>query len=294
MNQKTQIFCLHRISDEHSPAYPPIPLKVFERICSFINRNYFIIPIDELENDFRSKKPRAIITFDDAYYDFYENALPILIKYKIPAVQHVITNCAQTGESFWTQKLNKIIEAYSNIGQELIIPELKIKSSPKNDKEIEQLALNTYIQLLSMSDRDSILSDLQSNCKDDISFTKMMKWKELKECYKNNITIGSHTHQHSNLAKLSNAEIEFELATSKSLIESNIANCSCDAIAFPNGQYKDETIKIAKKQDYKYLFSTKEYSINSNDIPDILPRYSLYHNVWWKNYLKLRLKYNYF
>lgn len=289
MNSKTDIFCLHRISDEYSPAYPPIPVKVFDRICSFINRNYFVIPLDELENNFYSKKKRAIVTFDDAYLDFYENALPLLIKYKIPAVQHVITNCAQTGDSFWTQKLNKIIEAYSKSGQEIIIPELNINALPKSNKEIEQLALSTYIKLLSLSGRDKILSKLQTNCKTGILFTKMMTWNELKECSGNNITIGSHTHQHSNLTKLSNEEIELELAISKSLIESNIPNYVCNTIAFPNGQFNDHTIEIAKSLDYKYLFSTEEFSVRSTNIPTVLPRFSLYHNVWWKNIIKLKM-----
>lgn len=115
MSAKYHIFCFHRVSDEYSPAYPPIPVKVFDRICRFIKRNYNIIDIEDSENAKTNKKPSAIITFDDAYMDFYENALPILFKYKIPAIQHIITHSAETGETFWTQKLNKIVKKYSDV-----------------------------------------------------------------------------------------------------------------------------------------------------------------------------------
>ena len=43
MSAKYHIFCFHRVSDEYSPAYPPIPVKVFDRICRFLNRNFNIL-----------------------------------------------------------------------------------------------------------------------------------------------------------------------------------------------------------------------------------------------------------
>jgi len=144
-NSKLQLFCFHRISDEFSPAYPPIPVKVFDKIMSFINRHYLVIPIEEIGNSFISKKTRMIITFDDAFYDFYENALPILQKYKFPAIQHVITNCAESTESFWTQRLNKIIEAYFFEKQKLIIPELNVNKIIEQVEDVEHIALNLYL-----------------------------------------------------------------------------------------------------------------------------------------------------
>lgn len=111
---KLHTFAFHRVSEEFSPAYPPMPPKTFERIVKFLNRNYLVIPQEELTENtkFKSKKKLCVVTFDDAYYDFAQYALPILEKHKTPAALHIISNVAQNASTFWTQRLNKIIESY--------------------------------------------------------------------------------------------------------------------------------------------------------------------------------------
>ena len=287
MGSKTQIFCFHRVSDEFSPAYPPIPVRVFEQILSFLNRNYLVIPIEEIDKKFTSGKPRMILTFDDAYYDFYENALSLLNKYKFPAVQHVITNSADTGESFWTQKLNKLIEACFNNKQNLVIPELEINRRLNDIKEVEKTALQIYLMLLGRLDRDDILKKFEVQLKDKVTYTRMMNWNELNECTKYSISIGSHTHNHATLTRMNNTELRFDLEHSRNLILKNIKSSKCLSLAFPNGQYNQEVIENALHCGYKYLFGTEPLSINQKAVPEILPRFSVYNKQWWKNYLKL-------
>jgi len=291
MSEKTQIFCFHRISDEFSPAYPPIPIKVFDKICAFINRKYLVIPLDGINDINLNKKPRAIITFDDGYYDFYENALPILIKYKMPAVQHVITSCAETGESFWTQKLNKTVEAYFFSKNVLYLKELNLRYNPKSSSECEKVALDLYLKLLIYPKRDALIDDLYQEIDKNVEFTRMMRWHELAECAKNNISIGSHTHNHINLKTADSKELFFELECSRELIKDNIKSQNCDSLAFPNGLFNEQVIGVAKSSGYKFLFSTEPNSILFSKMPVVLPRISLYHQLWWKNYLKLIISY---
>src|SRR6056297_2982137 len=162
MASKTQIFCFHRISNEISPAYPPIPVAVFDKICKFIDKRYLVIPLHEIQQSFRSRKPRAVITFDDAYYDFYSEALPVLVKYKLPAVQHVITTCAENGQSFWTQQLNKIIEAYAFQKIPLDFAPLNIHQIQLQTNSIEKTALKIYKWLLPRTDKEKYLAQLSN------------------------------------------------------------------------------------------------------------------------------------
>lgn len=142
MVSKSKIFCFHRVSDEISPAYPPLPKKVFRKTLEYIDKHYHVIDINDINSPIKSNKKLAVLTFDDAYYDFYENALPILRKHNFPAVQHVITHCAETGESFWTQKLNKIIEAYYFNKKKIEIPELNYSGIIPNAHEVGKLAFS--------------------------------------------------------------------------------------------------------------------------------------------------------
>jgi len=293
MEPKTQIFCFHRVSDEFSPAYPPIPVKVFEKILSFIDRNYVVIPMEEIEKKCTSGKPRLIITFDDAYYDFYENALPLLYKFRFAAVQHVITNSATTGESFWTQKLNKLTEAYFNTEKSIIIPELQVNCTMKNTSEVEKTALEIYFMLLDRPDRNELLIKLENQLDCNIAYTKMMTWNELNECTKYCVSIGSHTHTHATLSALDKTGLAYELEYSRKLIRDNIPSSDCVSLAFPNGRYNSGVIDMALQCGYKYLMSTEPCSFYQKTVNNVLPRFIVYNKQWWRNYVKLNI-YMYF
>ena len=289
MSAKYHIFCFHRVSDEYSPAYPPIPVKVFDRICRFIKRNYNIIDIEDSENAKTNKNPSAIITFDDAYMDFYENALPILFKYKIPAIQHIITHSAETGETFWTQKLNKIVEKYFLLKRDINIPEIAYYKKTDSHKDIEQTALEIYLKLLNSSERSRVVENLYKNLEEEVEFTKMMQWKEINECISHGIRFGSHTHTHINLSQITENEIREELQKSKDIIIKNTSNSECISLAFPNGQYNENVLKVAHEVGFKYLFSTEAISCSKIETNSVLPRISIYSTSYWKNYLKLNL-----
>jgi peptidoglycan/xylan/chitin deacetylase (PgdA/CDA1 family) len=286
---KLKIFCFHRISDEFSPAYPPIPVRVFDKICKYISRKYFIVPVEDLHQLNKSTgKQYALVTFDDAYYDFYECAMPVLDKYKIPALQHVVSDSAQTGLTFWTQNLNKIIEAYYARKMDVVIPEFG-KFHMNSTKDVEQTALNVYIHLLHNEYRSSILQDLSKGINHEYEHTRMLTWKELNEISKYNVSFGSHTHSHSTLNDLPDDMLYEELSKSRKMIMDNIHGTECLSLAFPNGQYNEKVVEQAKRCGYKYLFSTENMSAETLNLQNVLPRFSLYNREWWKNSIKLRL-----
>jgi peptidoglycan/xylan/chitin deacetylase (PgdA/CDA1 family) len=284
LKEGTLILCFHRISDEDSPAYPPIPIKVFERICSYASRR--LLPVSIFDK-ISSRKRQVIFTFDDAYLDFYEHALPILSKYKIPAIQHVITSCADTGEPFWTQKLNKIVETYYQEKQTLSFQNRKYELKHKN--EIENTALSLYRQLLNDSNRELFIETLEKQLNIAVDYTPMMTWKALQDSLKYDIHIGSHTVNHDNLALLSETEIIAALKQSKNHIVSKLGYSQGKTIAYPNGQFNEKVLRSAKEIGYDYGFSTEAVKYTAKNNIHSIPRLMLYHNNWFKNYLKMQL-----
>ncbi len=282
------IFCFHRISDEYSPAYPPIPTKAFDRICSYISRKYITIPLEAINEKALTSKKRALITFDDAFYDFYENALPVLTKYHLPSVQHVITSCADTGESFWTQRLNKIIEEYHHEKKDLYFQNQKYDVS--NAKMVENTALNVYKHLLSLSDKDrnQQIDTLSRKLDRPTTHTRMMTWDALKDSIKYNVHVGSHTISHNNLALLKEDKLLVELQESRTKIIQHLGDTQGKTIAYPNGQWTKNILEFVKKSGYQYGFTTESQLTNSNDGYLTLPRLMLYHKNWIKNYLRIQ------
>lgn len=280
----TLILCFHRISDEFSPAYPPIPIKEFEKVCSYAARR--LLPVSPFDS-ISSKRRHVIFTFDDAYYDFYENALPILTKYRIPSVQHIITSSAKSGESFWTQKLNKIIEAlyYEKATVDFNNYSYRLTSS----KQVEEVSLKIYSNLLNDNNRDQKIADLIEQVKGSISYTKMMTWDNIKEATSHNVIIGSHTVNHANLIQVAENELEEELKNSRDSIVSRLGNEHGRILAYPNGQWNNRVANAAEKIGYDLCLTTEPRMVNKTDSSFALPRLMLYHKKWLKNFIKIKL-----
>ena len=116
--------CLHRVSDDSAPGYPPMKTEMFSKLMEYVNQNFEVISLKEI-NDVKPKsssKKKLLITFDDGYLDFKTNALPILNKYNFPVTVNLITDVLKNGDSHWTQKLSSIIE---NIEQQALQKYLK-------------------------------------------------------------------------------------------------------------------------------------------------------------------------
>lgn len=286
----TQTFSFHRISDEYSPAYPPIPTKVFDKICRHLKKNYTTIHPDNLFSDQPTPKPRVLVTFDDAYMDFQQEALPILEKYEIPVLQHIITDCADTGVSFWTQKLNKIIEAHFHQGKAISIEVLNLKLKPLKEKDVEKTALAIYKHLLEVQveKREEIIKNLEANLSQKVEHTPMLTWQELRALNKSDlIEFGSHTCSHKNLATLSVKEARNEMINSKKRIKEELNIRKKLFLAYPNGQFNQQTPKIAEDVGYKAAFTTQGMRFEEQNVFQI-PRILVYHTNWWKNWIYLR------
>jgi len=74
--EKVVVLCFHRISNESSLGYPPLSINNFEKIIEYLSKVGHFVDF----GDSTKKQNKFIITFDDAFYDFYLNAFPIIKK----------------------------------------------------------------------------------------------------------------------------------------------------------------------------------------------------------------------
>ena len=257
----------------------------------FLKKRYLIIPLEEIGQSFQSKKPRLVITFDDAFLDFYENALPLLVKHQVPALQNIITQCAETGEPLWTQKLNKMVEVYFREGREKELADyFHLESGTIERADIGNIALRIYKQLLEDVNREERINQMFDNLGARYKETRMMGWRHIRDSMKHGIAIGSHTHSHQNLTLLSDETLHFELQQSAALIEEKTGKPPL-GIAYPNGRFDQRVIQQSLDSGYKFLLTVEERILRQpefrNQKPVLIPRFNVYHTSYWKNYLKL-------
>ena len=109
-----------------------------------------------------------------------------------------------------------------------------------------------------------------SQLKNDIA---LMDWQDIKSL-SSNFELGSHSHSHSNLKKLSIFETEEEIQNSSRII-GEITSRKPIAFAYPYGLFKQETIEALKENDYKFGFTTDRGVIKRGSDPFRIKRFGV-------------------
>lgn len=254
------ILCFHRVSPTESKGYPPLKPEVFEGIIRELSKRVEFIDFSEISSNSK-KKPCVIITFDDAFKDFEEYALPVLEKYKVPVTLNVIASCAETGLPHWTQKLNCLVEAFANKNQQPKLDGIELKQLELNVNE-ETVSLEIYNHLKDKHIEDvlTILDNWKCELDEtDEIYTKMLTWIDLTSIIKRNknVYIGNHTYNHLNLKHIIDLnELNKEICAAREKIEKEL-NCNIDRFAFPNGEYNETSLSIVEQDNNDFIQLTE-------------------------------------
>lgn len=100
--------------------------------------------------------------------------------------------------------------------------------------------------------------------------------QEIKEMYAAGMSFGSHTVSHTPLGQESQERARNELLLSKQFLE-NLLGTPITTIAYPEGSYTAETIRIATELGYNTGFSVKTGICRRNNPPFIIPRIPIFH-----------------
>lgn len=284
------VLCFHRVNDFEDPAWPALKTGNFKILLDYLSKNYSIIDLSEIET--KTTKPKLVISFDDGYYDFMENAFPVLQKMKLPCNMNIVTNCAETGELIWTQRLNNILNFLKRGNQKFLfhLPQKTIEI----DFTVQKLfyfknIIQTELYNYSIEEISKILAEAEST----IPFyahsenDKMMSWDDVIYCSNNGVRIGSHTQTHGSLKEVTDDETLYrELIVSKQVIEGKIKK-AIDTIAFPNGQYNEKVIESSVNAGYKYLLlvDNKLFFQSKATQTSTIPRLLIHHNETYPNLL---------
>ena len=258
---------MHRISDERNRFWNPIKPKTFDLLLQYVKKHYNVICFNQIDAlDKISNKPSIILSFDDGYYDFYENALPLLVKHQLHSNHNIVNECANNNVTIWTEQLNVLFEFSVENNLDLAIDSGFKKASIKDfGGNWMSFYLDTFKTLLNVPvlERTTIVDSLQENLQIDLS-RRMMNWSEIAECAANGTEIGSHTYSHDSIGTVTDESIlNREINVSKAEIESKL-NKPISVFALPNGQTGEQADRVISNSDYKFV-------LYANDALNTLP-----------------------
>ncbi len=249
----------------------------FDRQMAFLSKHANLLSEDEVVRLARSAEPlpkkSALITFDDGYKDNYELAVPVLQKYRVPAIFFIPTDSIENTNIGWWDIIAYFIK---HTGKEAIPfngTYLKL-STPEQREKVTRL-LVTHMGTTKYEESINFLTELSLLCEVDFpsrntQAQELMNWDQIKEIANTKLlSIGSHTVSHRVLNTVSDEEELQELQDSRAFLQNKLGH-EIKSIAYPVGGYRhfsDRTKNNARKAGYSIGFSFNT-GVNYHHITD--------------------------
>jgi peptidoglycan/xylan/chitin deacetylase (PgdA/CDA1 family) len=283
------IFTLHRVLPDAPAAFAPNAILqvrpdfleyCIERIRAL---DIDIVSMDEAVIRMAStddhKRPFVVITFDDAYKDNLQYALPVLRRQNCPFTLYVPTALVDGIGEVWWQAIEDIIARQDAI---TIEAERLDTSTPA----LKQAAYDVlYWRMRKMPEADRVVLmrsfaashgyDLDRQCRDLI-----MDWDELRQFADEPLcTIGAHTVHHYELAKLPIEQARSEMAQSADILQARFGHRPAH-ISYPIGgpaSAGPREFELARELGFRTGVTTRPGGIYARHslTPQALPRVSL-------------------
>ena len=269
------VLSLHQISPHQNAFWPPLHPAIFDNLLRFLKENFELSLFSDLPET-NSKKPRAVLSFDDGYYNFIEYALPILNKHRIGANMNIIPSCVESGRPMWNIQLYDFLNAapLSLVNAiRLAGFSYKLKNDNSREKLLFGLRISRFLKQRSRMERQDLWHSLENVMqKGEFSLTRMMSRDDVKNIA-DKCEIGVHSHSHESMEFEDNAFFEDDLEKCRNYFHDKL-DLPLTTYAFPNGSFRAEQIEVLRKSGIKHILLVGEdYAKKSGDI---FPRFTIY------------------
>lgn len=272
----------------------------FQDHMEYLSENYNIIRLDDVDTNeiYDQEKDSVIITFDDGYYDWVCNALPVLKKYHIPATMFITTGNIGTDREFWTDSLHRTILASKNHKDffHLESDYFDTQWSTRTLKERVELYqyLRRLFQISTLKEKEEYLQRLfrWSGCSESGRADRRSLTKEEIQILasEDGISIGAHTITHPSLKWLTKEEQEYEISESKKYLE-EATNKEITLFSYPFGtgdDFTEVTVSILREMGFEKAVAGYPGKVCPESDLFKLPRYTIrnYSKEDFVNYIE--------
>jgi poly-beta-1,6-N-acetyl-D-glucosamine N-deacetylase len=202
-------------------------------------------------------KKEVLLTTDDGDLSFYQNAFPLIKKYKIPSILFIIPSLIGTETPFWWREVVHYMGASEGLQKVK-----QLKSIPNKERV-------GFLENLRNQSTKPPLKQIQ------------LSVEQLKEMQEYGIVIGNHSFTHPMFDTCDSEELQDEIVQTKLFFEKHNLE-GFHLFAYPNGNYNDLAEHVLKNQGITHAFLF-DHKINGKKInPLRISRLSVndYTPVW--------------
>jgi peptidoglycan/xylan/chitin deacetylase (PgdA/CDA1 family) len=236
----------------------------FRRHCEALKKAFDVVSLETashfLDGERKSARPLAVITFDDGYRDFYEEAFPILNDLALPATVFLPTGFIGQNKPlahdriFWLVK--QASEKFVSLGGALAKAGLTNEFVDSRDL----LSLTDSLVHLPHEQREKIIAGLEKLLGDFADYPpeyQLLNWETVRETARQGISFGVHTANHVVLPLEDEATLEAEIVESRKELECRL-NEKVVSFAYPNGEYNARIRDSVAQAGYKIAVTTEK------------------------------------
>lgn len=254
-------------------AYHRVEPSAFFRHARFLSREARVVGADEfLQGIPSSERPTVLLSFDDGYASFPEKIIPLLRQFHLPAVWFVPTEVVASARTFWFDRVQVAVTAMRGERLRLGRREWILK---RWNRPYVVAAVQRFLKGLSPQERDQGLEALMNQA-GPISDEALQPYRvaspeQMGAVDRRQVTVGSHSHTHTEMASLSPDRIREELTVSRRLLQEWTGHPVLD-FALPSGEYNEGVLTAVKENGYRSAWTTEADWTAAGADPYRLPR----------------------
>jgi peptidoglycan/xylan/chitin deacetylase (PgdA/CDA1 family) len=246
----------HTVITYHGVRDRPLPIDdecfiARDRFISqllYVKRHFRVVPLSEAvelsATSARHGPPLLSITFDDGFQNVHDIAFPILKRLGLPATVFLVTGLIDTDRTIWYCALNHALErtrmqSFTWMGHRYDLSgpgsrSLACRKLQARLKKMPQKALvgdvRTIASILGFGERVKVPED---------SPFRILSSRAIRAMQASGLVeFGAHTHSHSILSLLPEADQDREIRTSLKMV-SQCTGRPCTLFSYPNGEEGD-------------------------------------------------------
>ena len=250
------VLSFHRVGPPDGSAYAPLRPDLFEEAVSFCKRHFELTQFRRLEEDSASRKPLAIISFDDGYRDFLDHSLPILRRHQAPCNHNLIPGCLLSGLPPINVLVQDVIGKAPERELELIDSFGWTEMPCASDRDAAGLQASRAIKSKPIAEQQAIVVRLERGI-DLKSYATAMMSREDARSIRDEVELGAHSFEHASMSAETDDYIEDDARKCLAFFDSELGTPT-DIYALPNGDGASRASPILRKAGFRHILLTEE------------------------------------
>jgi peptidoglycan/xylan/chitin deacetylase (PgdA/CDA1 family) len=219
---------------------PTLPVAEFDRQMQHLVVHYDLMRLDEavayLSGEGTVHRRGVVVTFDDGYADNFRYAMPVLLRYNVPATFFIATEYVNDRRLFWWDQLRYAAHSTTRHDRGRPLAD-RLQADAQGMLNWDRRAVDDMCRELNVTIPPSLVDEM------------VLSWSQIREMYRAGFAFGSHTHTHPYLPRIRPQCFCAELATSRDLLDSQVPG-SFRPFAFPMGDHDPAQEELVRAAGY--------------------------------------------